>query len=601
MKINGETEGIRHTILEKLNNFYSLRIPKDCLWTEELIVELTAISAEINREIALYLDRNGRIIDVSIGDHQTVKLAAVQSKRSPGHLTGIRCIHTHPKGGGMLSSVDISSLELLSLDMMIAVGIRENQATDIFVGILSPEASEGVRIYGPYTAAKNDFAFMIEHMRDTEKILRTQHTEHTEQERAVLVGLQTRYTRDLYGVSEAEVSLAELKELAKTAGAIVVGSLMQKRESRDTATIIGQGKLEELRLLAQTTKADMVIFDEELSGTQQRTLEEKLGLKVLSRTSLILDIFAQRARSKEGILQVELAQLEYQLPRLTGTGLLLSRLGGGIGTRGPGETKLETDRRHIRSRIIHLKAQLTEIRKQRGILRESRQKNNLPVISLVGYTNAGKSTLLNALCGTDVLAEDKLFATLDPTTRKLHLNNGITVLISDTVGFIRKLPHHLLDAFKSTLEEVLLSDLILIVTDASDPQAEDHIRIVDEILTELGAGLKPALIILNKSDRITNEDPISLWREKRPVVEISALQKSGLEELKDTIANMLSSGRIQVNLEVPLSEGALIAWLHANSKIRSLSYTENAANIEAELDLSFRAKVEKYLLQSGRG
>lgn len=346
--------------------------------------------------------------------------------------------------------------------------------------------------------------------------------------------------------------------------------------------------------MIQTRQADLVIFDEELNGTQQRILEEKLGLKVLSRTGLILDIFAQHARSREGILQVELAQLEYRLPRLTGTGVALSRLGGGIGTRGPGETKLETDRRHIRSRIAHLRERLDDIRRQRGVLRGNRQKNNIPVLSIVGYTNAGKSTLLNALCGSDVLAEDKLFATLDPTTRKLPLNNGSTVLLSDTVGFIRRLPPNLLDAFKSTLEEVVLSDQILIVADAADPQVEDHIWIVDEILAELGAGSKPTLIVLNKVDRLHPDNRISLWRETRPVVEISALQRSGLEELKQAIEKELFSDHIRVSLEIPVSDGAALAWLYANTKVLEVVYDEQVTHVEAELAASLLSTVERY-------
>ncbi len=271
------------------------------------------------------------------------------------------------------------------------------------------------------------------------------------------MGIQTPDSRQLNEITEAELSFAELEELAKTAGALIVGRVMQKRNGFKSSTIIGHGKLKELQLMVQAMNADLIVVNEELSGTQQRNIENVLGCKVLSRTALILDIFAQRARSKEGMLQVELAQLEYSLPRLMGTGAALSRLGGGIGTRGPGETKLETDRRHIRTRISHLRNELENIRRQRIVLRQSRQKNNIPAVSLVGYTNAGKSTLLNSLCSAEVIAEDKLFATLDTTVRRLLLDNGKAILVSDTVGFIRKLPPGLLEAFKSTLEEVVLS------------------------------------------------------------------------------------------------------------------------------------------------
>jgi len=595
LRVNGEIEGIKNSILEKLNGFYTYQIPRDQLWTQELIEQLAEISSQVNKEIAVYADRKGRITDVSIGNHSTVELAEVEQKRNLQRLSGTRCIHTHPKSSGLLSSLDISSLKQLNLDAMIAIGIRNNRAEDLYVGILSPTDIEGVNIFGPLAADVDDFTLLFQNIEDTDNVLRKLPAEKAKtSERTILVGLQTRYSRDLYGISEAEVSFAELEELAKTAGALIVGHLMQKKETRDSSTIIGPGKLEELQQMIQTRQADLVIFDEELTGTQQRILEEKLGLKVLSRTGLILDIFAQHARSREGILQVELAQLEYRLPRLTGTGVALSRLGGGIGTRGPGETKLETDRRHIRSRIAHLRERLDDIRRQRGILRGNRQKNNIPVLSIVGYTNAGKSTLLNTLCGADVLAENKLFATLDPTTRKLRLNNSSTVLLSDTVGFIRRLPPNLLDAFKSTLEEVVLSDLILIVADAADPQVEDHIQIVDEILAELGAGSKPTLIVLNKIDRLHPDNWISLWRETRPVVEISALQGNGLEELKQAIEKELFSDHIRISLEIPVSDGAALAWLYANTKVLEVVYDEQVTHVEAELAASLLSTVERY-------
>lgn len=595
MRVNGETEGLKRNILEELDNLYDFRIPQDLLWTKELIEIISNISSTINREISIYIDRKGRITDVSVGDHQTVTLAAVEGKRSTNRLTGTRCIHTHPNGSGLLSDVDINSLKVLRLDAMIAVGIKNEKPRDIYVGIVTADNTNDLTIMGPYYADTEDFKILFEYISEADQRLRQESsTYQTAEERAILVGLHTRDARELNGANEADVSFAELEELAKTAGAQVVGKLMQKRDTRSSATVIGQGKIDELRLLAQAREANLVIFDEELTGTQQRNIEQMIGMKVLDRTGLILDIFAQRARSREGILQVELAQLEYQLPRLMGMGLSLSRLGGGIGTRGPGETKLETDRRRIRMRITHLKKQLDNIKRQRGVLRGNRQKSGIPVVSIVGYTNAGKSTLLNTLCESEVLAEDKLFATLDTTTRKLILSNGSTVLLTDTVGFIRKLPHKLLDAFKSTLEEVVLSDLILIVADASDPQVEDHIRIVDEILAELGAGTKTTIIALNKIDLSNRGTPVIL-RESRTVLEISAKNGSGLDLLKQTIENIIHSDRVQVQLAIPISDGATISWLHTNSKILNVSYEENTSLVEVELDKSLLARVIPYM------
>ncbi|MHB1405529.1 MAG: GTPase HflX [Desulfitobacteriaceae bacterium] len=596
MRINGETEGLKNSVLAELDALYDLLIPQDSLWTEELLLKISYISADINRELALYLDRKGHIIDVSVGNNSTVGLSAVEGKRNISRLSGIRCIHTHPNGSGLLSAPDISSLKILRLDAMIAVGVRNRSPQDIFVGILSAPSPGEVEMIGPYSPDHKDFAILLERIADADKTLRKTITSNKhEEERAILVGLYTRDSHHQSSVNEADVSFSELEELTHTAGAIVVGHLRQKRDTRNSTTIVGQGKIEELRLLAQTAEANIVIFDEELTGAQQRNIEKAVGLKVLTRTSLILDIFAQRARSREGILQVELAQMQYQLPRLMGVGQALSRLGGGIGTRGPGETKLETDRRTIRRRIAYLKEQLSDIRRQREVLRTYRKKSGIPVVSIVGYTNAGKSTLLNTLCGADVLAEDKLFATLDTATRKLVLNNGSTVLLTDTVGFIRKLPPNLLDAFKSTLEEVALSDLILIVVDASDPQVDDHVHIVDKILAELGAGSKPAMVVLNKTDKSTTDNPVILLHEDRQIVEISAKHGTGLDELKQAIESALYTNRVQVQLSIPFSDGALISWLYAHGNILDVAYSHSATLVKVELDKQLLVRVGAYL------
>jgi len=597
-KVHGETDGIKNSILEALQTLYELRIPQNQLWSEEIIEKISCISSDINREIAVYLDRRGRVTDVSIGDHHTVTLSEVEGKRNAFRLTGTRCIHTHPNGSGQLSSVDINSLKVLRLDAMIAVGISNFCARELYVGIISSDDPEDVNVFGPLLPTTEIFDDLLFQIDQTDRKSRNiPSSNKTRQELAIIVGLQTPDSRELNGRSEAEVSLTELKELAETAGAQIVGQIMQKRIVKKSSTVVGRGKLEELKLMVQALNADLVIFDEELTGTQQRNIEEAVGRRVLCRTALILDIFAQRARSREGILQVELAQMEYRLPRLMGMGLALSRLGGGIGTRGPGETKLETDRRHIRARITHLKKQLEELQKQRGVLRENRRKNNYPVISIVGYTNAGKSTLLNALCESDVLAEDKLFATLDTTVRRLPLNSGKTVLLTDTVGFIRKLPHNLLDAFKSTLEEVVLSDLILIVADASDPQVEDHIRIVDEILTQLNSNTRPSLIVLNKSDLVTEENPVILSQENRDVIEISARFGIGLERLKSIIENLIFGSRVKVSLNIPFTEGAALAWLHTNARVLRESFRESGTTVEVEIEPSQLGRLSEYICQ----
>ncbi|NLM21579.1 MAG: GTPase HflX [Peptococcaceae bacterium] len=593
-EVYGNTKGLKKNILLELANLYTLTVPQEHLWSLELIERISYLSSLINREIALYLDRRGHVLEVSVGDHQKVTLGEVEGKRNIHRLSGIRCLHTHPNGSGRLSAVDINALKKLRLDAMTAVGIVNGRAQELYTGLIWPDDQEEVKIFGPYKPSKADFSSLNRLIRKADRRLRlTPVSNEVSKERAIVVGIQT---PDSYldSLTEAEISLAELKELAKTAGAQVVGEVKQKRNSPNSSTIIGQGKLEELRLMVQALSADLVIIDTELSGTQQRNIEKSIGCKVISRTALILDIFAQRARSKEGKLQVELAQLEYRLPRLMGTGLVLSRLGGGIGTRGPGETKLETDRRHIRARIAHLKNELDAISKQRNVLRRNRQKNKIPLVSLVGYTNAGKSTLLNTLCSTQVLAEDKLFATLDTTVRKLPLSNDRTVLMADTVGFIRKLPPGLLDAFKSTLEEVVLADLILIVADASDPQVEVQIRIVDEILAELKAETKPTLIVLNKIDLLTTKNPLSLPLGNRTIIEVSAKTGQGLELLKATIENTLFGRRIQLSLMIPYSEGGMLAFLYDQTKVLEETFKEQGTLLKVELEKSLLEKVAKY-------
>ncbi|WP_333871485.1 GTPase HflX [Desulforamulus putei] len=357
------------------------------------------------------------------------------------------------------------------------------------------------------------------------------------EERAVLVGVKLP-DMDQWQLQE---SMEELESLADTAGAEVVGKFMQTRQRPDTATFIGKGKVEELAAYCRKAEANIVIIDRELSPAQARNLEEKTSVKVIDRTQLILDIFARRAQTKEGKLQVELAQLKYLLPRLTGQGTQLSRLGGGIGTRGPGETKLETDRRRIRKRISDLEKELREVQQHRALLRKDRRDEPLPLVSLVGYTNAGKSTLLRTLTGADVLVEDKLFATLDPTTRRVRLPNNDNILLTDTVGFIQNLPHHLVAAFRATLEEVREADLLLHVVDVSHPNCEGQINAVESILESLQCLDKPIIMVFNKIDLIQDQHEIPF--AAYPKVNISALSGLGIKQLLNLIADVLKDQR----------------------------------------------------------
>lgn len=419
-------------------------------------------------------------------------------------------------------------------------------------------------------------------------------TKETE-ERAILAGIHTG-AADVLNDSSRE-TLDELERLADTAGAKVVGQMLQNRPSADNAWYLGEGKLDELKNACDGLDANLVIFDDELSPMQLRNLEKKLERRVIDRSMLILDIFARHAVTREGKIQVELAQLKYLLPRLAGMGAQMSRLGAGIGTRGPGETKLETDRRHIHRRIGHLQAELREIKSHRELLRRRREKDNILVAALVGYTNAGKSTLLNALTDAGVLAEDKLFATLDTTLRALELSDGRTPLIADTVGFIRKLPHHLIEAFKSTLEEAVFADALIVVIDSSDPEYEQHLRVVNGILNDIGAIGKPTMAVFNKADKKPKDVVLPSQLEGADVVlEISAKHKSGLEAFTAALADILPGKKQKVRVLLPYQKGTLLSALHRDQTVLSEEYQAEGTFVEALVDAQTYAAIREYIL-----
>lgn len=382
---------------------------------------------------------------------------------------------------------------------------------------------------------------------------------------------------------EAMDSIDELEELAKTAGAITVGKVIQNRDNPHPGTYLGKGKIEEVKEAISSLGATGIICDDELSPIQLKNLEQALDTKVMDRTILILDIFARHAHTREGILQVELAQLKYRLSRLAGLGASLSRLGGGIGTRGPGEKKLETDRRHIKNRISALSNELEELKMQRGLVRESRMKSGKPIVAIVGYTNAGKSTILNALTGAGVLQEDKLFATLDPTTRNLVLPEGKEILLTDTVGFVRKLPHHLIQAFRSTLEEAAYADMLLHVVDCSNPQAERHIEVVYETLKKLGASDKPVLTLFNKVDKEGAD--VSLKDLKAfKTLNISATEGIAMDEMLILIQDKLKEPQQLVRLLIPYDKGNAVQYIRSYGHIIKESFENEGTYIEAYLD-----------------
>lgn len=395
------------------------------------------------------------------------------------------------------------------------------------------------------------------------------------------------------GEFDAETSINELAELAETANAEVVGTVIQKKTSYDPATCMGAGRLQELKEQLEPLEAELVIFDHELTGIQVRNIEEILGVRVIDRTTLILDIFAQRARTKEGKLQVELAQQKYRLPRLTGMGNALSRLGGGIGTRGPGETKLETDKRHIRRRISYLESELEELKKHRNFSRSRRKKDGVLCAAIVGYTNVGKSTLLNALTDAGVLAENKLFATLDITSRSLELPDGRTVMLIDTVGLIRRLPHNLVEAFKSTLEEAAAADVILNVQDMSSPERIQQAEVTEKLLAELGCGDIPKINVMNKLDAAIDADTVF---EDDSTVLISAKERIGFDKLLDCIAAKLPETAKRMKLLVPYDRTAFIGKIREDGRIFSEEYTENGTLIDALVDIKLVKEAQEMII-----
>lgn len=401
---------------------------------------------------------------------------------------------------------------------------------------------------------------------------------------ALLVSVDT-------GEYDSEASLDELKELVKSAGAQPLLTITQNLKRPETGTYVGTGKLEEIAEVCRQQEIDLLVFDCELSPTQIRNIEEATDTRTIDRTMLILDIFALRARSKEGKLQVELAQLKYLMPRLTGKGVAMSRLGGGIGTRGPGETKLETDRRHISRRMETLKAELAEVEQHRNMLRKRREKDGVITCAIVGYTNAGKSTLMNYLTDAGVLAQDKLFATLDPTSRALKLPSGVTVMMIDTVGLVRRLPHHLVEAFRSTLEEAAQSDIILNVCDASSEESRTHMKVTTDLLDSLGCGDTPIITVLNKCDLLTDEGFIPQFEN---CVRISAKNGTGIEDLLKAIDNNLPVRVKRLSLLIPFYDAGLVAEIRKNATLISEEYLAEGIKVEAIVDEKLFAKVGKY-------
>jgi GTP-binding protein HflX len=591
--IYGNIDGIRKTVLEKLESIYDTKVPKDSICSQELINLISEATLYLNREVSVAIDRKGNIVSIAIGDSTTVEMPEINIKEKK--LSGIRIVHTHPNGNSRLSAIDMSALIKLRLDCMCAIGVSDGGCTNVTLGFCNVEdellIGEMTESFSSDEALKYN---ILDKIRYIESLMEDKEIIEDNTERAILVGI------------ENEESIEELAELAKACNVKVVDMVLQKKATADSTFYVGKGKVEEISLLAQALGANVIIFDDELLASQVRNLEENIGVKVIDRTTLILEIFARRARSRESKIQVELAQLKYRLPRLSGLGSVLSRTGGGIGTRGPGEKKLEVDKRHIREQIYDLTKELKKIKQVRETQRERR--SNIPKVSLVGYTNAGKSTLRNKLCEIampkesirkeKVFEADMLFATLDITTRAIELPDSRIITVTDTVGFVRKLPHDLVEAFKSTLEEVVYADLLLHVVDVSSDNTEKQIQAVNEVLMQLGVKDKPIILVLNKVDRAAEENIKGIKNKyaNEKTICISARKEINLDSLINEVSNLLPNKLVKTEYIIPYSNQEIVAFLHRNSKVEKQEYEEEGTYICALVDTEVYNKCKTYMV-----
>lgn len=539
-KLFGNTNGLKTTQIRNIEKLYRFRTPPELIVTPRIIDNISTLSAEINRQIGLLINRSGKVISVVVGDHKKIMLPDTSDYRTPpGRLKGLRLVHTHIKDEP-LTQDDLTDLTLLRLDLIAAITVsKKGFAQKLYLATIFPNQSAELpyQIHPPVDPDQLDV-----HYHDCLELILSIETELTQItalhdvdpgiERAILISVTTSFT------SKAESSINELKELAKTSHIFILDTVIQRRKKIDSRFLLGRGKLEDLSVMAMQKGASLIIFDQELNPSQIKSITDKIDLKVIDRTQLILDIFAQRAQTKEGKLQVELAQLKYMIPRLIKQNTALSRLAGGIGGRGPGETKLEVDRRRIRDRISRIEKSLKQVRKQRRLQKSRREKKGMPVISIIGYTNAGKSTLLNALTKSNVLADKRLFATLDPASKKMRFPKDSEVIITDTVGFIKDLPKELKVAFRATLEELESADLLLHVIDVSNPDYQSHINSVHRILEDLNIKQIPTITVLNKTD-LAEKDTVECIVTQTGGIPISAKNAVNLQLLVEKMQSVV--------------------------------------------------------------
>ncbi|MFA6941668.1 MAG: GTPase HflX [Clostridiaceae bacterium] len=582
-----QLDSIKKSILDELEKLYDESSDNSFLFSPNLIQKIMEISLKTNKEISVCIDRKGKILAISIGESNNVEIPL---EKEEGKYSKVRIIHTHPNGDYNLSAVDISALTSLKLDTIASVSMDNGEIKGVLAYLNVKDGRIYPEISNPLSLEELINFNLWDKLKEIE---RPDELPYDNEDRAILVSIQ------------GEESIDELIELAKACEINPVRTITQNRDKIDKSFYIGRGKAEEISYCRQIDDANLIIFDDELTGAVVRNLEDLIGAHVIDRTTLILEIFARRAKTKEAKVQVELAQLKYRLPRLQGLGEGMSRTGGGIGTRGPGEKKLETDRRHIRERIYDLKEELLKITKTREVQR--RKRNDLPKISLVGYTNAGKSTLRNKMCElyaeeslkdkTEVFTKDMLFATLDTTTRVIKINEYIDAALTDTVGFISRLPHDLVESFKSTLEEARGSDILIHVIDGKSSNIKEHINSVYNVLEELNISDKPIIEVVNKIDLLSGEEikQVEDALDGRDYIKISAKNGINLDLLVKNISEKLLIKEKKENFLIPYDQQGLISYLHDNGKIISMEYKEDGTLICAVVEEKIYNKMKKYI------
>ncbi len=595
--IYGEIQGVRKSYIEELELLYDVKVDKNLIINEEILRKISEISLKINKEICVVISRLGIIHSISIGTNVNAEI--VIDAREKKKLRGFRVVHTHLNSTAKLSSIDITTLKNQKLDMISAVNVTEEKLLHSFsIGFLKFDDQDKFTeiLFEKEQEYFNFDIFSI--IYEIEKNLKIETYENEYIENAVLIGCDTRE------------SLEELRELAFACNVNVRDMYFQNREKPDSSYYVGKGKLNEILTNSYHHNISVLIFDDDLTPSQIRNIEEYSGIKVIDRTNLILEIFARRSKSKVSKYQVELAQLNYRYSRLKGLGFVLNRTGGGIGTRGPGEKKLETDRRHIRTRIEYLREQLKTIKRERSIQREARIRNKISQVSIVGYTNAGKSTLRNYLylISNENIGDNKLvfeadmfFATLDTTTRKVVLPNKTIISLTDTVGFIKKLPHDLVEAFKSTLEEIIFSDLLVHMIDISSNTWRDEIEITNRVLKEIGAKDVSKILVFNKIDRLS-EDELRILKDDirknydEDVLFISVIGRINIDELLNIIEKKVRDSHINVSVNVPYSDYSILSMIHNNYVILEEKHLDNGTFINFNVSESEFKKFEKYII-----